>query len=223
MCSGDTQDLRDGQSARKTRLRASGGNRTHNPRITNAVLCQLKLRWRPFQDDRTPQISAARPPTSSLRRPGAGKAKRKSGASDSAGASCHGHAGQGQATAGPELVGGPTLSTWGRIRGKLCVAGRKPATPKEKSIRRAKVDAGEGLRKDFPLDRISRGRIGLLPAECHRFRRMGPGLQTARPLFDSATLRSILRRLDLRLPARPDQPAANCMMQWSARAGVDGV
>ena len=26
--------------------RASGGNRTHNPRITNAVLCQLKLRWR---------------------------------------------------------------------------------------------------------------------------------------------------------------------------------
>ena len=26
--------------------RASGGSRTHNPRITNAVLCQLKLRWR---------------------------------------------------------------------------------------------------------------------------------------------------------------------------------
>ena len=26
-------------------MRASGGNRTHNPRITNAVLCQLKLRW----------------------------------------------------------------------------------------------------------------------------------------------------------------------------------
>ena len=25
--------------------RASGGSRTHNPRITNAVLCQLKLRW----------------------------------------------------------------------------------------------------------------------------------------------------------------------------------
>ncbi len=29
--------------------RASGGSRTRNPRITNAVLCQLKLRWRvPF-------------------------------------------------------------------------------------------------------------------------------------------------------------------------------
>ena len=26
--------------------RASGGSRTRNPRITNAVLCQLKLRWR---------------------------------------------------------------------------------------------------------------------------------------------------------------------------------
>src|SRR5262245_11991310 len=26
-------------------LRASGGSRTHNPRITNAVLCRLKLRW----------------------------------------------------------------------------------------------------------------------------------------------------------------------------------
>ena len=26
-------------------VRASGGSRTHNPRITNAVLCQLKLRW----------------------------------------------------------------------------------------------------------------------------------------------------------------------------------
>ncbi len=25
---------------------ASGGSRTRNPRITNAVLCQLKLRWR---------------------------------------------------------------------------------------------------------------------------------------------------------------------------------
>ena len=25
--------------------RASGGSRTHNPRITNAVLCRLKLRW----------------------------------------------------------------------------------------------------------------------------------------------------------------------------------
>ena len=25
---------------------AGDGNRTHNPRITNAVLCQLKLRWR---------------------------------------------------------------------------------------------------------------------------------------------------------------------------------
>ncbi len=25
--------------------RASGGSRTRNPRITNAVLCQLKLRW----------------------------------------------------------------------------------------------------------------------------------------------------------------------------------
>src|SRR5262249_39362139 len=24
---------------------ASGGSRTHNPRITNAVLCRLKLRW----------------------------------------------------------------------------------------------------------------------------------------------------------------------------------
>ncbi len=24
---------------------ASGGSRTRNPRITNAVLCQLKLRW----------------------------------------------------------------------------------------------------------------------------------------------------------------------------------
>ncbi len=27
--------------------RASGENRTRNPRITNAVLCQLKLRWLP--------------------------------------------------------------------------------------------------------------------------------------------------------------------------------
>jgi hypothetical protein len=26
--------------------KASDGSRTHNPRITNAVLCQLKLRWR---------------------------------------------------------------------------------------------------------------------------------------------------------------------------------
>ena len=25
--------------------RASGGSRTRNPRITNAVLCRLKLRW----------------------------------------------------------------------------------------------------------------------------------------------------------------------------------
>jgi hypothetical protein len=27
-------------------IKASDGSRTHNPRITNAVLCQLKLRWR---------------------------------------------------------------------------------------------------------------------------------------------------------------------------------
>ena len=27
-------------------MKASGGSRTRNPRITNAVLCQLKLRWR---------------------------------------------------------------------------------------------------------------------------------------------------------------------------------
>jgi hypothetical protein len=27
-------------------VRASGRSRTDNPRITNAVLCQLKLRWR---------------------------------------------------------------------------------------------------------------------------------------------------------------------------------
>ena len=32
--------------------RASGGSRTRNPRITNAVLCQLKLRW---HDPRTPR------------------------------------------------------------------------------------------------------------------------------------------------------------------------
>ena len=43
--------------------KASGGNRTHNPRITNAVLCQLKLRWRETSDEqkshrRTPQRSA---------------------------------------------------------------------------------------------------------------------------------------------------------------------
>src|SRR5438552_2259783 len=29
--------------------RASGGSRTHNPRITNAVLCRLKLRWHSFR------------------------------------------------------------------------------------------------------------------------------------------------------------------------------
>ena len=40
--------------------RASGGSRTRNPRITNAVLCQLKLRWlgcpfsRPGNESSTP-------------------------------------------------------------------------------------------------------------------------------------------------------------------------
>ncbi len=39
-----------GRNAKPIRVvkgsRASGGSRTRNPRITNAVLCQLKLRWR---------------------------------------------------------------------------------------------------------------------------------------------------------------------------------
>ena len=30
-------------------MRASGGSRTRNPRITNAVLCRLKLRWHAVQ------------------------------------------------------------------------------------------------------------------------------------------------------------------------------
>ena len=32
--------------------KAGSGSRTHNPRITNAVLCQLKLRW-PDGDGKT--------------------------------------------------------------------------------------------------------------------------------------------------------------------------
>src|SRR5205085_3410962 len=34
---------------RRPQERASGGSRTHNPRITNAVLCRLKLRWHSFR------------------------------------------------------------------------------------------------------------------------------------------------------------------------------
>ena len=34
------------ESPTRWACRASGGSRTRNPRITNAVLCQLKLRWR---------------------------------------------------------------------------------------------------------------------------------------------------------------------------------
>src|SRR2546421_11353196 len=34
---------------RRYQERASGGSRTHNPRITNAVLCRLKLRWHSFR------------------------------------------------------------------------------------------------------------------------------------------------------------------------------
>jgi hypothetical protein len=43
----DAEPTRDGHVNRLViGARASGGSRTRNPRITNAVLCQLKLRWR---------------------------------------------------------------------------------------------------------------------------------------------------------------------------------
>ena len=51
--------------------RASGGSRTRNPRITNAVLCQLKLRWRdgrlgcPGGHRPQPRKTSARPAPSS--------------------------------------------------------------------------------------------------------------------------------------------------------------
>ena len=137
---------------------ASGGNRTHNPRITNAVLCQLKLRWHGEQRRRYSGLTTGLPafgiPHSSARcprtsrdccfhgrsRPGGRNAAggfsrchplfdreisvsgvtsprpryirpwtKKGGASDSAGASCHGHAGQGQGDRTPEKVGDPTF------------------------------------------------------------------------------------------------------------------
>jgi ribosomal protein L4 len=40
------------EEGKPTAIRASDGSRTHNPRITNAVLCQLKLRW---QTRKTPR------------------------------------------------------------------------------------------------------------------------------------------------------------------------
>ena len=39
--------------------KASGGNRTHNPRITNAVLCQLKLRWRSIETAQAHRMPSA--------------------------------------------------------------------------------------------------------------------------------------------------------------------
>ena len=49
-CNGTDADSETGchpqELAGVAKRRASGGSRTHNPRITNAVLCQLKLRWR---------------------------------------------------------------------------------------------------------------------------------------------------------------------------------
>ena len=38
--------LQESTNKNQMNVRASGGSRTRNPRITNAVLCQLKLRWR---------------------------------------------------------------------------------------------------------------------------------------------------------------------------------
>jgi hypothetical protein len=50
--------------------RASGRSRTDNPRITNAVLCQLKLRWRaPKCDDMAGRDSAESAIVSSYRLP----------------------------------------------------------------------------------------------------------------------------------------------------------
>src|SRR5258708_7342078 len=37
------------ESTRGGPRKASGGSRTRNPRITNAVLCQLKLRWQVYR------------------------------------------------------------------------------------------------------------------------------------------------------------------------------
>jgi hypothetical protein len=94
--------------------RASGGSRTRNPRITNAVLCQLKLRWRrpaAFDGVERPESrknSAETGPASRDRAPHR-RRNKKSGASDSAGAPCHGHAGQGQVTARPERSRRPHL------------------------------------------------------------------------------------------------------------------
>ena len=53
------QDIAD--PARPGRQRkASGGNRTRNPRITNAVLCRLKLRWRTI-NEKTNELPEQRP------------------------------------------------------------------------------------------------------------------------------------------------------------------
>ncbi len=130
----DGLELIDRQLARlaiiaEDAVRASGGNRTHNPRITNAVLCQLKLRWpdgaggtretrkSSLLELRTVAHRAHYSQGSTAKNPGRSSErqfkKEKSGASDPTGAPCLGRTGQGRLTVRPDVVGGPTSKCGG--------------------------------------------------------------------------------------------------------------
>ena len=101
--------------------RASGGSRTRNPRITNAVLCQLKLRWHgrgegsPAEATRKSSAPGVASSSQRIHRRGHAALRHEPGVSDPAGASCQNGAGQGQddRTVGP-WAGDPGLGSWGR-------------------------------------------------------------------------------------------------------------
>ena len=106
--------------------RASGGSRTRNPRITNAVLCQLKLRWHgrgegsPAEATRKSSAPGVASSSQRIRRRARAELRHEPGVSDPAGASCQNGAGQGQddRTVGP-WAGDPGLGSWGRAGGPL--------------------------------------------------------------------------------------------------------
>ena len=106
--------------------RASGGSRTRNPRITNAVLCQLKLRWHgrgegsPAAATRKSSAPGVASSSQRIHRRGRAELRHEPGVSDPAGASCQNGAGQGQddRTVGP-WAGDSGLGSWGRAGGPL--------------------------------------------------------------------------------------------------------
>ena len=108
--------------------RASGGSRTRNPRITNAVLCQLKLRWHgrgegsPAEATRKTSAPGVASSSQRIQRRGRAELRHEPGVSDPAGASCQNGAGQGQddRTVGP-WAGDPGLGSWGRAGRPLII------------------------------------------------------------------------------------------------------